>query len=223
MIDRPLSRVIRGGTWVVRWLTGVIERDTRWRHRRRCARDIAAIDKALASGERVVVYADGRRVTYKSVDELKAVVRDMRENTIEAIEAIEPTDALEAVDAALASGELVVVNLDDIEASPSNPLAKTTLTDGSPITDDHREIQPGGMQKGYVVLSKAEREKGYVRPLRAAYVHDACGAVTTMSVPLAETIARDPKFYDATFCTNCRTHFPLAEFKWCGTDERVGS
>lgn len=104
---------------------------------------------------------------------------------------------------------------------PPGPI--TTMVDGSPVTDDHREIQPTGMQKGYVVLSEAERAKGYVRPVRAAYVHDACGKVTTMAVALAETLARDPKFYGEAFCATCRTHFPIAEFKWCGTDERVGS
>ena len=48
----------------------------------------------------------------------------------------------------------------------------TTLTDGSPVTDDHREIDLAtGMQKGYVVLSDEERAKGFVRPVRRNYVH----------------------------------------------------
>lgn len=41
-----------------------------------------------------------------------------------------------------------------------------------------------------------------------------CGVVTTMGVALAETYARDPKFYSGTFCTGCRAHFPLNEFTW---------
>ena len=46
-------------------------------------------------------------------------------------------------------------------------LPKTTLTDGEPITPDHREINPlTGLQKGYVVLSAEERAKGFVRPYR---------------------------------------------------------
>lgn len=99
-----------------------------------------------------------------------------------------------------------------------------TLTDGSPITDDHREIDPAtGMQKGYVVLSEAERAKGFVRPFRRTYVHNTCGSVTTMSVPIAETYARDPSFYSGTFCVGCREHFPLDQFVWDGTDEVVGS
>jgi hypothetical protein len=49
--------------------------------------------------------------------------------------------------------------------------AATTLTDGSPVTPDHRDIKPNGMQKGYVVLSEDERAKGFVRPVRHSYVH----------------------------------------------------
>jgi predicted lipid-binding transport protein (Tim44 family) len=151
------------------------------------------------------------------------------------------------------------------------------LTDGNPVTDDHREIDPAtGMQKGYVVLSAEERARGFVRPVRSSYQHvgDAgpkhplrdltadeherydrygyvkfeaypeddssitgkfwtqvqldnvgkgCGTVTTMGQSLAETYARDPGFYDGTFCAGCRAHFPLAVFVWQGTQEMVGS
>lgn len=49
---------------------------------------------------------------------------------------------------------------------------KTTLTDGSPVTADHREIDPAtGLQKGYVVLSAEERAKGFIRPVRRSYRH----------------------------------------------------
>jgi hypothetical protein len=162
----------------------------------------------------------------------------------------------------------------------SAPEPKTTLTDGSPVTPDHRELRPDGMQKGYVVLSAEERAKGFVRPVRRSYRHvgirgptyplrdltekeheqydrfgyvkfeaypespessvtgmywtqerldsigKGCGAVTTMGVALAETYARDPKFYGATFCATCREHYPVGaagEFVWEGTDERVGT
>jgi hypothetical protein len=98
------------------------------------------------------------------------------------------------------------------------------LTDGSPVTPDHREIDPiTGQQKGYVVLCEAERKKGFVRPVRRSYEHKVCGAVTTMGLALAETYARDPKFYSGTFCATCRKHFPLDQFVWTGTDEVLGS
>ena len=99
-----------------------------------------------------------------------------------------------------------------------------TLTDGSPVTPDHRDIDPEtGQQKGYIVLSDDERAKGFVRPVRLSYVHEKCGAVTRMNQAIAETYARDPKFYSGTFCVGCRAHFPLDQFKWDGTNEVVGS
>ena len=49
---------------------------------------------------------------------------------------------------------------------------KITLTDGSPVTDDHKEINiQTGQQKGYVVLSEEERAKGFIKPLRHSYIH----------------------------------------------------
>ena len=106
-------------------------------------------------------------------------------------------------------------------------MAKTTLTDGSPVTPDHLEIdQKTGMQKGYVVLSEEERAKGFVRPVRSAYVHDKCGGVTTMGLALAETYAREPAFYSGTFCAVCRSHFPVGadgEFTWKGATDKVGT
>lgn len=99
-----------------------------------------------------------------------------------------------------------------------------TLQDGSPVTEDHRDIVPGtGMQKGYVVLSEEERAKGFVRPVRLAYKHLECGHVTKMDRSIAETYARDPKFYSGTFCSFCRTHKPLDQFVWDGTDIQVGT
>src|SRR5712671_4762570 len=96
-----------------------------------------------------------------------------------------------------------------------------TLADGSPVTTDHREIDPAtGMQKGYVVLSADERAKGFVRPLRDTYTHNTCGTDTKMGRTIAETYARDPKFYNGTFCVHCREHFPLDQFVWKGTDEQ---
>lgn len=103
---------------------------------------------------------------------------------------------------------------------------KTTLTDGSPVTEDHRELKADGQQKGYVVLSEEERAKGFIRPVRNSYTHLKCGVVTTMGLALAETYARDPSFYSGTFCVGCGSHFPVGEdgeFVWAGTDEKVGA
>lgn len=54
-------------------------------------------------------------------------------------------------------------------------------------------------------------------------LNSGCGAVTKMGRELSETYARNPKFYGATFCVGCGKHFPVAEFVWDGTDEKVGS
>lgn len=96
---------------------------------------------------------------------------------------------------------------------------QTTLTDGSPVTPDHRELKENGQQKAYVVLSEEERAKGFVRPVRTSYKHEKCGTTTTMGRSIAETYARDVKFYSGTFCCACGSHFPLVEFKWLDGQE----
>ncbi len=74
-----------------------------------------------------------------------------------------------------------------------------------------RKIKPNGQQESYLVLSKEEREKGFVRPVRTVYKHAVCGQDTIMSIGLAETYARQPDFYNGTFCAKCMKHFPLME------------
>lgn len=109
-----------------------------------------------------------------------------------------------------------------IAALPPVDRSARVLTDGSAVTDDHRELLPSGQQKGYVVLSAEERSKGFVRPVRRAYRHKTCNSTTTMGLALAETYARDPTFYSGTFCCNCANHFPLDQFVWEGTNEILG-
>lgn len=82
------------------------------------------------------------------------------------------------------------------------------------------------MQEKYLVLSDAERAKGFVQPVRRSYVHLTCGAVTTMGLALSQTYARQPNYYGATYCATCRDHFPVGasgEFVWDGTDIKVGT
>lgn len=48
-------------------------------------------------------------------------------------------------------------------------------------------------------------------------VGKGCGVVTTMAQAIAETYARNPQFYGATFCAGCNTHLPVGEhgeFVW---------
>ena len=140
-----------------------------------------------------------------------------------------------------------------------------------------------GQHEIYLVLSKEEIAKGFIRPYRDTYVHvgkklhyhsidrvfekpekntlngkyyiailnvmgsegkiiggsyvteeelDAwktkkliggCNTETKMGSAFAETYARNPKFYQATFCCHCNKHLPVEEFVWAGTKELVGS
>lgn len=145
--------------------------------------------------------------------------------------------------------------------------------------EPNTELKADGQQKGYVVLTDAERRRGFVRPVRLTYRHvgaagpqnplrdltpdeqrqtegcgyvkfedyppnpdgrigrywtqaqldkvgEGCGTTTSMSRDIAETYARDPRFYGSTFCVRCGTHLPVGaggEFVWEGTDERVGT
>ena len=152
-------------------------------------------------------------------------------------------------------------------------MSDVILTNGQPVTPDHKDIDPRtGMQKAYVVLTEEERAKGFVRPVRTEYTHrgirptyptreltpeeherydkfgyvlfeeypesessvtgkfwtketlnSGCGMNTIMSIDIAETYARDPKFYGGTYCSGCQVHLPLNEFVWKGTDIEVGS
>lgn len=83
--------------------------------------------------------------------------------------------------------------------------------------------KPGPQNEAYLILSEEERKKGFVRPVRTKYIHDKCGVETKMSLPLAETYARDPKFYGSTYCVGCQMHLPVREFKWSDTNDVVGS
>ena len=103
----------------------------------------------------------------------------------------------------------------------------TTTTDGRPAEEADLSIDhKTGQQRDYIVLSAEERAKGFVRPVRRSYTHTRCGTVTTMGRALAETYAREPHFYGATFCCGCGAHFPVGEngeFLWEDSDEKVGT
>jgi hypothetical protein len=108
----------------------------------------------------------------------------------------------------------------------------TRLTDDPADPDLTHGADPEGArvpQAGaYLVLPEQERAKGFIRPVRRSYWHAAgCGQITTMSQGLAETYARQPSFYGATYCTTCQRHAPVSEFRWQivgdDTDPPVGS
>lgn len=95
-----------------------------------------------------------------------------------------------------------------------------------PLRDLTEDEQERFKQFGY---AKFEAYPESESPVNGRYWTQAdlnnrgCGAKTTMAVPLAETYARNPKFYGSTYCCGCSMHRPVAEFVWDGTDELVGS
>jgi len=109
----------------------------------------------------------------------------------------------------------------------------TTSDRGDPRLGHGSDTAPVPMNDVYLVLSEEDRAKGFVRPVRQSYRHrdPGCEAVTTMSRAIAETYARDPAFYGATYCTGCRMHRPTGaegEFTWMDaagndTGELVGT
>ncbi|MGH3599993.1 MAG: hypothetical protein ACRDQH_06915 [Pseudonocardiaceae bacterium] len=93
------------------------------------------------------------------------------------------------------------------------------------VTDDPNDPKltrgvdetPRGQADVYLVLSDAERARGFVRPVRRTYTHLTCGSTTTMGTALAETYARQPSFYGSTYCVHCQMHRPVGEhgeFAW---------
>jgi hypothetical protein len=103
----------------------------------------------------------------------------------------------------------------------------TTSDRNDPRLTHGADETPVPMAEVYLVLSEEERAKGFIRPLRRSYVHNAgpnaCHAVTTMGLALCETYARDPKFYGATYCCGCQMHRPVSEFVWGEDGMVVGS
>lgn len=94
------------------------------------------------------------------------------------------------------------------------------------LTDEEQERYK---DFGYVAFEAYPPEAS---PVRGRYwtrdeFNSGCGTQTTMSPPLAETYARKPDFYGATYCAGCRKHLPVSEFRWVVdgvvTDQQVGS
>jgi hypothetical protein len=86
------------------------------------------------------------------------------------------------------------------------------------------DTEPTPQADAYLVSSGLGE---FVRPERTRYVHTVCGSVTTMARAIAETYARNPAFYGATYCVHCRMHRPVGadgEFVWADdTGSKVGT
>lgn len=96
------------------------------------------------------------------------------------------------------------------------------------LTEEQKENNEGA---GYVKYEPYPEDEApalgrYWTQEQLDAVGKGCGTVTTMALEIAETYAREPRFYGRTFCAGCREHLPVGrdgEFVWTGTDERVGS
>ena len=98
-----------------------------------------------------------------------------------------------------------------------------TTDPNDPRLGHGEDDKPVPQQKVYLVLSEDERSKGFIRPVRRSYIHKNCGTVTFMGQALAETYARNPKFYGATYCCRCGMHRRVSEFTWESDGSVVGS
>lgn len=88
------------------------------------------------------------------------------------------------------------------------------------MTDDtfnYGERREDGQFENHPTTDEGE----FVQPVRENYVHDECGTVTKMPWRLAKSFARDPTFYDGTFCCGCGDYYPLKEFRWEANDQRL--
>lgn len=102
-------------------------------------------------------------------------------------------------------------------------MAELTTDPRDPRLGHGVDSEPIPQHDAYLVLSDEERAKGFVRPYRNVYIHDACGVETRMGEELSATYARQPDFYGATYCVGCRMHKPVSEFRWSADGKQVGS
>lgn len=96
------------------------------------------------------------------------------------------------------------------------------LTKGIELTEEQEKRHAGCNYIAFIPDEDAES------PIVGTFItsEDAkggCRTSTKIGQIIAETYARDPKFYGATYCCGCNKHIAVEEFVWEGTEERVGS
>lgn len=112
-----------------------------------------------------------------------------------------------------------------VEVKPGSTIEELPVDEAKRFGTD-----PDGSQRYFYFMRYPESESPIIgKALTLAEYKNlgkrigGCGTVTTMGTALAETYARDPKFYGATYCVGCGKHLPVDEFVWEGTNELVGS
>lgn len=100
--------------------------------------------------------------------------------------------------------------------SPEYPLLDLTDTQKAMFGDEYAKFE-----------AYPENERGaigrYWTQAEIDKIGKGCGTITSMGQAIAETYARSPHFYGATFCTGCQKHLPVAEFIWIDDGTVVGS
>ena len=109
-----------------------------------------------------------------------------------------------------------------------NPVRTTYRHVGKQITNPIRELTEserdidGGEYVAFEVYPESMKPKTGRYWTQRELDNRGCGTTTTMGDAIAETYARNPKFYGSTYCVHCSKHLPVEEFVWeDGT--RVGS
>jgi len=82
------------------------------------------------------------------------------------------------------------------------------------LTADEQVRHHGHNYVAYEEYPPAEGTCVVGRFWTAAQLASGCGTITTMGRTIAETYARDPYFYGATFCVRCNRHIELEQFAW---------
>lgn len=90
--------------------------------------------------------------------------------------------------------------------------------------DEHARLDKFGYVKKEVYPESESPKVGrYWTQQDLDNLGSGCGTVTTMGEAIAETYARNPSFYGATFCVHCQKHLPVEEFVWVDDGTVVGS
>ncbi len=95
-----------------------------------------------------------------------------------------------------------------------------------PLTEEEAERTKGCSYVAYETYPPSDTSSVVGRFWTEQELASGCGSKTTMGHAIAETYAREPSFYGATFCVRCKEHFPVGangEFVWEGSDEKVGT
>ena len=99
------------------------------------------------------------------------------------------------------------------------------LRPSNPLRDLTEEEQERYATMGYVKFEAYPEADAILGRFwtKAQLEKKGCGTITTMGSALAETYARDPKYYSSTMCVRCAGHYPVAEFTWAMDGSTVGS